>query len=170
MLLQDLIEEPEVLLQTLPEPVAAQWRILSQEPLGVFTQWDRAEQLLCEAQKQLPHQLSLAEALYKLYAYSNQFEKALFFIRWVFHVSSKKCALPADPLQTGPEHTWYAPLTRDARYYLYAVKAYAFVTLRQGLLNDAYALVQKLALLDPKDQVGGSVVAALAQRLMDEER
>lgn len=169
MRLCDLIDDPATVLMTLPESTAAQWLLLSQEPLGVFNQWQRAEDLLCAAQQQLPAQLSLSEALYKLYAYSNQFEKALIYIRWVLAQSSKECQLPVDPLMAREEHIQYQPLTRPARYYLYALKAYAFVSLRQGLLTHAQQLVAQLTQLDPLDQVGGSVVAQLAERLIDEE-
>jgi hypothetical protein len=169
MRLSDLIEDPDTLLATLPESTAAQWLLLSQEPLGVFNQWQRAEDLLCTAQQQLPEQLSLSEALYKLYAYSNQFEKSLIYIHWVMAQSSRDCQLPGDPLLARDEHIQRQPLSRAARYYLYALKAYAFVALRQGLLTQAQQLVAQLTRLDPLDQVGGSVVAQLATRLKDED-
>lgn len=169
MRLCDLIDDPETLLATLPEATAAQWLLLSQEPLGVFNQWQRVEDLLCTAQQQLPQQLSLSEALYKLYAYSNQFEKTLFYIQWVLSQSSKECQLPIDPLLACDEHIQRQPLTRAARYYLYALKAYAFVALRQGLLTQAQQLVNQLTHLDPLDQVGGSVVAQLAERMVEDD-
>lgn len=165
----DLVEDPEALLNSLAEPAASQWRSLSAEPLGVFNQWDRVEHLLCAAQQQAPYELSLSEALYKLYAYSNQFNKAQVFINWVLTQSSQTCNLPADPLTARAQHSQRKPLTRAARYYLYALKANAFVALRQGELTQAQALVTQLQLLDPLDQVGGSVVVALVERMSDEE-
>jgi hypothetical protein len=170
MLLRDLVENSESLLPSLPPPVAAQWLSLCDEPLGVFTNWERAEQLLCSAQAYLPEQLSLSEALYKLYAYSNQHEKALHFIRHVLRSSSHHCGFPENPLFTGPEHSQKTlPLNTFARFYLYAMKAHAFVNLRQGDIAQSKLILQHLAILDPFDQVGGSVVAAMADSLDTEE-
>lgn len=165
----DLIEDPEALLKSLPEPQAAQWLLIAQEPLGVFNQWQRVEQLLCDAQQQVPNELSLSEALYKMYAYSNQFENALVHIQWVLAQSSHTCNLPTNPLNAQPEQAQHAPLSRAARYYLYALKAYAFVSLRQGEIERAQNLVAQLTMLDPLDQVGGSVVAELAGRVAEAE-
>lgn len=165
----DLVEGPEALLNSLAEPAASQWRSLSSEPLGVFNQWDRVEHLLCAAQQQAPNELSLSEALYKLYAYSNQFAKAQVFINWVLHQSSQTCNLPVDPLVASAQHSQQGSLSRAARYYLYALKANAFVALRQGELSRAQALVTQLQLLDPLDQVGSSVVVALVERMSEEE-
>jgi hypothetical protein len=165
----DLVEDPEALLNSLAEPAASQWRSLSSEPLGVFNQWDRVEHLLCAAQQQAPNELSLSEALYKLYAYSNQFAKAQVFINWVLHQSSQTCNLPVDPLVASAQHSQQGSLSRAARYYLYALKANAIVALRQGELSRAQALVNQLQLLDPLDQVGGSVVVALVERMSEEE-
>lgn len=164
----DLVDDPEAVVNSLTEPAASQWRVLSEEPLGVFNQWDRVEHLLCAAQQQAPHELSLSEALYKLYAYSNQFAKAQVFINWVLNQSSRACNLPADPLAASNQHSQQGPLNRAARYYLYALKANAFVALRQGELTRAQALVAQLQILDPLDQVGGSVVVALVERMGEE--
>ncbi len=165
----DLVDDPEAVLASLPEPAASQWRSLSQEPLGVFNQWQRVEQLLCAAQQQAPLELSLSEALYKLYAYSNQFAQSQVFIDWVLSQSSQACGLPADPLAANSQQSKREPLNRAARYYLYALKANAFVALRQGDLTRAQALVHQLQVLDPLDQVGGSVVVALVERMSEEE-
>lgn len=164
----DLVEDPEALLHSLPEPAASQWRSLSAEPLGIFTQWERVEHLLCAAQQQAPHELSLSEALYKLYAYSNQFIKAQVFINWVLTTAGQACDLPADPLLAQDHHIQRTTLSRPARYYLYALKANAFVALRQGELVRALALTTQLQRLDPQDQVGGSVVVDLAERMREE--
>ena len=104
-----------------------------------------------------------------MYAYSNQFENALVHIQWVLAQSSHTCYLPANPSNAQPEQAQHTPLSRAARYYLYALKAYAFVSLRQGEIERAQNLVAQLTMLDPLDQVGGSVVAELAGRVAEAE-
>lgn len=66
-------------------------------------------------------------------------------------------AADADWLDDGP-----------ARFLLYTLKALAFIRLRQDRLEEARALLAKVADLDPDDAVGGSVVSALADRLAAE--
>ena len=59
--------------------------------------------------------------------------------------------------------------TGATRLYLYSLKATGFVQLRKGNVQAALAVLQKLRELDPMDQVGGSVVWEMAQRLLDSD-
>ena len=51
------------------------------------------------------------------------------------------------------------------RLYLYSLKALGFVRLRRGNVDGATRVLDELARLDPQDQVGGSVVADMAERV-----
>jgi hypothetical protein len=50
-----------------------------------------------------------------------------------------------------------------ARFWLFTLKALAFISLRRDDRDTAAALVAQLKLLDPEDHLGASVVAKLLQ-------
>lgn len=63
---------------------------------------------------------------------------------------------------------WQSPLSRPEtphRFYAYMLKALAFIKLKAAELDAAEVLLAALALLDPKDRVGHSVIRSLAVRL-----
>ncbi len=136
--------------------------------LDVSQDWGRAEQLLLQARSALPESLEILVALYKLYAYSNRFDESLALIRAVLAAASSRAGFDADWRSLEPGSAAWYPAQGAVRHYLYALKAMGFVSLRRGDLKTASAVLEKLAGLDPFDQVGGSVVLEMAQRLQDE--
>ena len=48
-----------------------------------------------------------------------------------------------------------------ARFWLFTLKALAFIRLRRGDRAEAQALLEKAAQLDPADNMGASVIASL---------
>lgn len=50
-------------------------------------------------------------------------------------------------------------------FYLFTLKALAFIRLRLGKCEESLALLDKLKELDPKDSVGSSVIRDLANEL-----
>lgn len=54
-----------------------------------------------------------------------------------------------------------------ARFWLFMLKALAFIRTRDGRPQEAQALLDKLAQLDPQASVGGEVVAALVNAASD---
>jgi hypothetical protein len=55
--------------------------------------------------------------------------------------------------------------TGPVRFYLFSLKALAFIRLRNVRTSEATAILAKLAELDPGDQVGGSVIRSLAAKI-----
>jgi hypothetical protein len=175
MLLRDLFDEtPPIPLPAVVAPEGAATprrpdaidRLLN-EDLDVFTDWHRAEHLLLSAQAQLPNQLEFSVALYKLYAYSNRYLEALTLISHVLMECARQCDLPSDPAQLHAGHAAWETAEGPKRKYLYALKARGFVLLRKRDLPAAEAVLCQLALIDPLDQVGGSVVRDLAERVRE---
>ncbi|RLT90629.1 MAG: hypothetical protein D9N13_07705 [Ketobacter sp. GenoA1] len=165
MQIKDLFDD-----MPLPEGAVVDIRLqkLLREPLDVCADWQRTENLLLEAHRLMPQQLEVLVALYKMYAYSNRFDESLQRIEQVLTLSAALAGFPADwgSLQAGA--TWLNA-TGATRLYLYSLKATGFVQLRKGNVQAALAVLQKLRELDPMDQVGGSVVWEMAQRLLDSD-
>ncbi|GAB1260434.1 hypothetical protein [Aurantivibrio plasticivorans] len=142
---------------------------LMRESLNIADDWQRAETLLLKAQAELPEELELQVALYKLYAYSNRFEESLSFINSVLETAAKIVGFENDWRTLKADSADWQPATGATRLYLYSLKAAGFVNLRKGNIDLALEVLTKLQELDPLDQVGGSVVYEMAMRIVEDE-
>lgn len=124
-------------------------------------QSDRAEALLRRAAVLSPGLLAVNVARYKFHFYRGQLAEAEAIVRDTLHSAAEQGGFDADwnahpgPL-AGREDT-----ESPQRYYLYALKALAFISLRKGERGQAAELLEALQLLDPVDLVGGSVIEDL---------
>ncbi|WP_418259653.1 hypothetical protein [Haliea sp. E17] len=164
--MRDLLNEAPREQRGAVVPLALQQ--LLRADLDVSQDWETAEQILLQAREALPECLEIQVALYKLYAYSNRFEESLALITTVQASAACREGFDADWRMLQPESAAWYPAEGAVRHYLYALKAMGFVSLRRGDLATANAVLAKLASLDPRDQVGGSVVLEMAERLNDE--
>lgn len=55
-----------------------------------------------------------------------------------------------------------------ALFYLYTLKALAFIKLRLGLEPEAHLILTAIAELDPEDRCGASVIMSLADALTEQ--
>lgn len=141
---------------------------LLREPLDICNDWQRTENLLLDAHELMPAKLEILVALYKMYAYSNRFAESLVRINQVLDLSSAQMGFPRDWRELEPGAQW-RNVVGATRLYLYSMKATGFVQLRSGNVDAAMEVLLKLEQLDPLDQVGGSVVLEMAQRLVEAE-
>ena len=146
--------------------VDIQLQKLLREPLDICNDWQRTENLLLDAHRLMPEQLEVLVALYKMYAYSNRFDESLQRINQVLVLSALKEGFSVDWRELEPGARW-SSVTGASRLYLYSMKATGFVQLRKGNVDEAMEVLLKLRELDPLDQVGGSVVLEMAQRLVE---
>jgi hypothetical protein len=113
--------------------------------------------LCAQAEDPLP----MYRVLYKHYNRLRRFDRAEVFARRALEEAGRRCGLPDDPMtwtraaivQAAPDHASQA---------LLALKASAFLALRQGEPARAEAWLTLLGDLDPEDGSGVSVVQALA--------
>jgi len=152
-----------------PDNVAdIQLQKLLREPLDICNDWQRTERLLLDAHELMPAKLEVLVALYKMYAYSNRFTESLQRINQVLELSSAQVGFATDWRLLEPGAQWNN-VSGARRLFLYSMKATGFVQLRNGNVEEAVAVLQKLQQLDPLDQVGGSVVMEMAERLLETE-
>lgn len=118
-----------------------------------------AEALFRAALAEAPDALPVHLCLYKIHAYAGDGDAALEAVQAAIAEAARQANLPPDwlkwppfPGQEGPE-----------RFALYSLKALAFIRLKRGEPEAARAALDTLARLDPHDQVGARVVAALAE-------
>lgn len=134
---------------------------------GVATYYDdrpAADSCFRKALAAAPDTLPVYFCLYKIHTYQRNLDAA---------EEAARAGLAEAARQGGFEADWRALTPASAcwndmgspRFYLYTLKALSFIALRRNDLPAARAMLDKLAVLDPDDHVGGSVVAALADRL-----
>lgn len=128
-----------------------------------------AERLFWQARAEDPCCLPVYFALYKFYANGKRLADAERAVRLALSEASRQGGFPLSwrELAEAPERY---PLYTDeiSLFYLFSLKALAFVTLRQGRTDEAAAILIALQALDPEDRVGGSVIRALADSLAPE--
>ncbi|WP_227818152.1 hypothetical protein [Nitrogeniibacter aestuarii] len=134
-------------------------------PLDLRHGWVRTERLIDDARHAMPARLELNVAMYKLLAYSGRLEAAEALIDETLERAAAAGGFDADPTRLLADDARWQAAQGHNRLYLYSLKAMGFVRLRRGNLDGATSVLDELARLDPLDQVGGSVVADLAERL-----
>jgi hypothetical protein len=138
-----------------------------QQAVAAYEDTRRAEDLLWQAQQLGPEQLAIYVALYKFYFYKNYLADAERVVHMALEQSATLGGFNPDWKQLTPASTDWSIGDGPQRYYLYSLKALGFIRLRLDDGETGRAVLQKLSLLDPDDQVGGSVLLDLAAAVDD---
>lgn len=123
----------------------------------------RAETLFLQAQALDNQCLQTYFALYKFYFYQKRLAEAERVVVAGLAESARQGGFPCDHqrlVQASSQWDLYANET--TLFYLYTLKALAFIKLRQGCDKDAKQVLANLKQLDPKDLSGASVIMDLA--------
>ncbi len=120
----------------------------------------RAEALLLDAQHLDPECLPVYFALYKFYFHRSRLADAERVARRALDTAARQAGFPADWATLAPDSVDWSG--RVAHFYLFSLKALAFIHLRQGRAQKACAILNKLVEIDPLDSVGASVIGSLA--------
>ena len=115
--------------------------------------------LLWAAQACAPQCLATYYLLYKCHAGRREFALAERAARSGLAEAARQAGLPADwrSVQPGPDFGG----TGAARFWLFTLKALAFISVRSGQPEEARALLAQINRLDPQASVGGDVIAGL---------
>lgn len=120
----------------------------------------QVEAALWTAAATAPDQLPVYYLLYKMHAGRGQLDLALSAASKGLSAAAKAAQLAADWRQVAPGNTDFS-VPGPARFWLFTLKALAFINLRRGERDTAAALVAQLRLLDPEDHLGASTVETL---------
>jgi tetratricopeptide (TPR) repeat protein len=124
-------------------------------------QADRAEALLNKAARLSPSLLAVDVARYKFYFYRGQLDQAEQVTLDTLSKAAQQGGFEPDWIQARlPLEGRWQPESPE-RYYLYGLKALAFIRLRRGDREQARLILQALSRMDPEDLVGGSVIQSL---------
>ena len=124
---------------------------------------NRAETLFLQAQALDSHCLQTYFALYKFYFFQKRLIDAERIVLAGLEESARQGGFPNDYQQlAGNLQRWNLYANECSLFYLYTLKALAFIRLRLGLTLEAQLILSTLQQLDPKDLSGASVIMDLA--------
>lgn len=135
---------------------------LLQEAAAVYQQTNRAETILWSAQASDPECLPVYFSLYKFYFYKARLADAEKAVLMGLNTAARQSGFPAEWSHLTPLHANWNSTEGSQHFYLFTLKALAFIRLRLGKREESLALLDKLRELDPKDSVGSSVIRDLA--------
>jgi len=122
-----------------------------------------AETLFLQAQTLDSHCLQTYFALYKFYFFQKRLADAERIVLAGLEEAAKQGGFPNDYRQlVGNLQKWNLYGNESALFYLYTLKALAFIKLRLGFTLDAQLVLSHLQQLDPEDLSGASVIMDLA--------
>ena len=143
-------------------------KLLLQRATRAYEDTPLAESLLMQARQLAPDALEVGIALYKFYFYKFRLAEAEATALQTLTRAAELAGFNPDWTQLEINSaSWSEPLGAE-RAYLFTLKALVFINLRLERMEKAWAILNKLDELDPMDQVGGSVIRALAERMEEE--
>lgn len=119
------------------------------------------EVLLLDAQALDPTCLPVYFALYKFYFYRSRLAEAEHITLQALAAAARQAGFSEEWQQLTPQSADWATSDGPQHFFLFSLKALAFIRLRLGRTAEARAILAKLAELDPADTVGASVIRAL---------
>ncbi|WP_341674848.1 hypothetical protein [Niveibacterium sp. SC-1] len=116
--------------------------------------------LLEQAHALAPHHPATLIAIYRFHFYGNRISEARDVALRALALAQRELGLAAR-WQEVQRDVRFDDLTPLPRFFLFALKAYAYLSLRLRELDEGRAVIERLAVLDPRDRVGHRVLATV---------
>jgi hypothetical protein len=130
---------------------------------------ERAEQLFKQAQQLDDTCLQTHFALYKFYFYQGRLQEAEREVLAGLQAAALQGDFPGDYMQLAESKgKWDMYASEITLFYLYTLKALAFIKLRRQQEAEADSILMLLRELDPEDRSGASVIMQLAQAINED--
>lgn len=129
-----------------------------------------AEFLLWTALKTDPECLGSYFSLYKFYFYKRMLPDAEEVALLALETAARQGGFPHDWTQLDAQSTDWRRVDAPQHFYLFTLKALAFMRLRLGRPLESQEILAKLQELDSFDSVGSSVIRDLALKVGNEHR
>lgn len=124
--------------------------------------WRDAESLLWRAQTADPDCLHVYYTLYKFYFNHKRLGDAENAACLALDAAARQAHISADWRLQDKDTCDWSKVNAPQHFYLFSLKALAFIRLRQQRAEDAALILAKLREIDPQDTVGASVIEAYA--------
>jgi hypothetical protein len=122
---------------------------------------DERGPLFWTAQALAPEQLALYYLLYKHHAQRREFEQAERAARIGLVQAARAAGLPEDWRDVTAASAASFQGDGPARFWLFTLKALAFIHLRSGRAEEAREFLDKIERVDPQANIGGDVIQAM---------
>jgi tetratricopeptide (TPR) repeat protein len=116
-----------------------------------------------------PGHLAVHYGAYKFYYYKHRLRDALPHVEaWVAE-AIRRNGLPRDWRDVTPEHADFTHFDGDPRLFLFSLRAMGWLLARLGRIEEGRAALEKVAGLDPEDQMRARRLLAVLDAHDDEE-
>lgn len=140
-----------------------------QRAASLISSKEATSEALRQAELIAPEQIEVLIARYKFHFYQGETETAEKLVLKALKLAAEQGGFDQDWNQLQPHSTDWNDPRAHGRFYLYSLKALAFIRLRQDALDEAQSILNTLARLDPSDQVGADVIRDLLDAIAEEE-
>lgn len=137
--------------------------VLLGEAMESYADTGQAERLLWQAHRASPEALPVYFSLYKFYFYKGDLESAELAARMALLEAARQGAFDPDWRALRRQSADWTHHEGPAHFYLFSLKALAFIRLRRRDPSEAQDILAKLAEIDPADSVGASVIRSIAE-------
>ncbi len=125
-----------------------------------------AEAHLLEAQAIAPAHAAVLIGLYRFYFYKHRLADALNAARICLEKAARDNGLAPDWREVRQLDAAFSDFAAALpRFYLFTLKACAYLSMRLGDLSEGRAMVTKLLELDPCDKIGAKVLLGILDRI-----
>ena len=133
-----------------------------QEAAAAYHDTQLAEQFLLRALATDSECLKIYFSLYKFYFYKARLNDAEQMALTGLEVAATQGGFTKNWAELTRASTDWSTVNTPQHFYLFSLKALAFIRLRLGQTQSSQIILNKLRELDPRDTVGGSVIRDLA--------
>ena len=145
-------------------PSRAEWHL--HEAGRSYHQENIAEAHLRDAQILAPDHAAVLIGLYRFYFYKGRLHDALAIAVICLGKASAILGLAGDWRRVGGRDAAFDDFSAGLpRFFLFALKGYAYLHLRLGHIEQGREALMKLIELDPNDKMGGSVLRGVLDRM-----
>ena len=164
----DALLEIEDALLGLGLPPEASWHLA--EAAAAYSQGTVAERHLRDAVELAPNHPAVLIGLYRFYFYKGRLSDAIDVARVCLAQAAGHLRLADDWRQVRSDQADFGDYgARLPRFYLFTLKAYAYLQLRLGRTAEGHEAVLKCLELDPTDKVGAGVLQNIVNRIGQDE-
>jgi len=125
----------------------------------------KAEMHLALAKAVAPDNPVVQVGEYRYYFYKGRLTEALHVAEQCLVAVAAELQLPPHWMQVTPLHADFRGDEPAHRFYLFCLKAYAYLLLRLGRLAEGGLAAEKLLELDPGNKIGGQVLLDVLERI-----
>lgn len=135
---------------------------LLDEAMSAYADTARAEALLRQAHREAPDALPVYFSLYKFYFYKGRLADAEQAACMALETAARQGGFAGDFRTLTADTADWSRHDGPQHFYLFSLKALAFIRLRRGDKEGCELILEKLRELDSTDTVGSSVIGSIA--------